>query len=236
MGSVLPVSRKRQYVILVFFSVWALALCGMLFYYTIARGEELRAESRLLAWREGLMDAVRGSIFASDGTLLAWTELHYDLVLDPHKLKYDSRALSAVEKMFGGRMNRIERGVEYPFVLVRALRIAELKTVNDVLLPRYPELSIRPRFARMRVDYAEVRELIGECGTTHENLMCGVSGLEKKYDSVLSGVPCRYKVMLDAKGRWFGGTLKILSSGSAGKDVTLEQDLETLKNGGGNDD
>ena len=101
MGSVLPVSRKRQYVILVFFSVWALALCGMLFYYTIARGEELRAESRLLAWREGLMDAVRGSIFASDGTLLAWTELHYDLVLDPHKLKYDSRALSAVEKMFG---------------------------------------------------------------------------------------------------------------------------------------
>lgn len=229
------VSRIRIRILLIIFAVWAVCACGMLVYYACIRSDELKRQSRLLAWRIGTLPPVRGKIITSDGTILAWTEMVFDLVIDPPHLdsKYNFRAYKPLQDTLGDELFNPSTSdtPSFPLTAVRDVPYDKLKSLMT-LGERYPEITLKPRFERMYVDYADLREISGLCERDSEGLHIGISGLEKEYDSSLRGTPGEFKVMLDASGRWFTGTLEILTPSIPGNDIILEKSLAELRKGG----
>lgn len=221
---------KRTKVILILIAGWAALAVAHLFFYTAIKQEELVSLSKRIAWRVGKIPAVRGRILDSNGIPLAWTEMYHDLYLDEIPESKSRRRFLA---------NRLKRDFSVdldsltPNSVIRChIRPQDLPEITKII-SSVSGLSIHVRFVRQTVDYPAVRAFLGSCQPNEEGILSPLknSGVEAQYDSILSGKPGEFVVMLDKNGNWFEGTLKIRSSAVAGSDVTLKHSLQQLKGG-----
>ena len=164
----------------------------------------------------------------NSGLPLAWTEAERDAVLDqlPEARRVRQALLREIADSFpsGGS----EDMTTAPRIIIRNLKPGQMEKWME-LVRRYPAyVSIRTRILRKRVEYHSVRTLVGECTVDENGIQTGISGLEKEYDSILSGRPGRVRVMLNRSGRWMADSLRIEDGGEPGKDVTLTQSLREM--------
>jgi cell division protein FtsI/penicillin-binding protein 2 len=94
---------------------------------------------------------------------------------------------------------------------------AELEKA-DRLCEKYPGLHIKLRWERRIA--ANQQEMIGEVRQIN-GVEVGISGLEKKYDSLLRGTPGQFTVMLDRHGHWINSTFRIVKAAENGEDLLL---------------
>lgn len=213
--------KKRSGIILCGLLLWGgLAAAHMIYYSWWERGRLLE-ESRYLAWREGGIPAMRGTLRDRDGIKLAWTELTHDLSLSKNGLKAEryTDLCARLKAVFPDTPPAEEE--ETRILLKRNLSPGEILKLQQ-LLQRCPELEIVPRPRRRTVDDPEIRKKIGETEFRKEQEReSGISGWEAEYDRELSGRPGVFRVMLDRRGAWVPGTIEILTPPVPGKDVTL---------------
>src|SRR5688572_32890258 len=74
---------RRVYIVYVCCCVFALSVIGRVCYIQFAQGEYWKQEARNFTVRELDIEAVRGNIFASDGSLLATSLPYYEVAIDP---------------------------------------------------------------------------------------------------------------------------------------------------------
>lgn len=87
-------SRRSWWIILVFLS-GAVICMGSTFYFSVIRQKEYKAKAKETAWRQGRLPALRGSIYSSDGTLLAYSKLEFFLFWKTDRVRKE------VERRFG---------------------------------------------------------------------------------------------------------------------------------------
>ena len=74
-----PLFRKRSGWIILAVLFWAVICLGSTFYFSVFRHNDYKAKVRKIAWRQGRLPAMRGSIYSSNGTLLAYSKLEFFL-------------------------------------------------------------------------------------------------------------------------------------------------------------
>lgn len=219
--------RFRTFILMAAALIFALVAFAVLFGYTIIHGDELKEESEKIAWREGVLPAARGRILDADGVVLAWTEMHTDLML--HILPEDEGRRAELLDMLKKEFDFTPADTEEIQCVVYDVPMdeASLKKYHAIT-EKWGELVLQTRHERKRVDYPELAAVIGDCKDDADGVPCGSSGLEQEYDARLAGSPGRFRVMLDRRKKWFPGTLQMLDAPIPGKDVKLSQTLKEL--------
>ena len=220
----------RSAVLLTFFVFWAAIAAGTLYRRTVAESEKLAERSETFARKEGVLPAARGRILDSEGIPLAWTELHFSLYLHktPHGVGSDLKRFLQI------RFNVKEIPEFAPeqevILLLDDMPVTSENDLTDLLAvpEKYPQLEVRTRHKRIRVDYPQLSALLGECEDDENGIPHGVSGWEKEYEKQLCGKAGTFSVLLDRNGKWMPGTVKMLTMPVAGQDVVLSVTLEEL--------
>ena len=208
--------------------LWFFLILIYLFYFTVYSRHEYIKRSESLSFREGKIPAVRGSIFDKDGVRLAWSLRCYDLLLKdaPVSSLKTKRLVQKINKIFPD-INRItEFCPDKEMVIKRNLTSKELKSVQ-MLLSTTPKLTIRSRFKRMTINTPEVKKYIGIVNYIDDTCI-GVSGIEKNYNSYLSGSDGLYVVMLDKDRKWIKGTSIYKKEMVPGKDLFLKESMNDI--------
>lgn len=200
--------------------VFALLIAVRLVYFTVIRHDALVRDSRRMAMRKGVLAAPRGRILAENGTVLARTELTSTVVIPSLPAKPE-------------RLERFRAFLksEFDFVLpedpVLPVKIpqtlcsdAEALRARYRSLVRWPECRIVNGQKRIAAEGFE--PLVGHCGTDADGIPAGESGFEAEYDDILRGTPGVFTVMVDRRGEWMPGTVRIENEPVPGKDVTVK--------------
>ena len=106
--------RRRSGLIILFVLFWAFLCLGGVFYYSIVKRQHYRALARETAWRQGRLPALRGSIYASDGTLLAYSKLEFFLFWKPGPVKIALEDLFGRSLQNGGKISEKELSLLKP--------------------------------------------------------------------------------------------------------------------------
>jgi cell division protein FtsI (penicillin-binding protein 3) len=136
---------KRVYLMYGFFLVFGIAILAQVFRIQIVQGNDWRAqaESQTLAYKN--IDALRGNIFAEDGSLLATS-------LPTYEIRMDLKAEALTDEVF--------------YADIDSLSIQLNKLFNDKTVNEYKQEFIRARKAgeryhlvKRRVSYLELKQL-----------------------------------------------------------------------------
>lgn len=75
--------------------LWGVCCLFFTFYYSIIKQKDNKALSRKFAWRQGVLPALRGTIYTSDGKILVSSKLEFFLFWKKERVK------NAAEELFG---------------------------------------------------------------------------------------------------------------------------------------
>ena len=207
--------------------IWAVLASCWLFYYSVFARQKYIELGHKIAVRQGTYYAGRGRILDKNDRVLAWSEKYFDLYLisleeDPNIRSMVLRKVAEI--MPEAALHRVKDSV---FMLKREISPEKIIALEP-LLTKFPDLKILSRTERKVVDYAEVRNYIGRVEFKDGN-QHGVSGIEKDYDNVLSGLGGIYEVMLDRHKNWVQGTWLLKRRAVPGNDVKLDVSIEDIK-------
>lgn len=216
---------RRARILLLALSAWAVMVGIRHGYFALYARDRLLAGGAEMAWRQGVIPAPRGCIVDRAGQSLAWTERQYDLWLMriPEQPSRQRRLARSLVESLGGDLPQLAPSA----CLRRNLSPDEIKAL-DVTLSRYPELRVTPRFLRIVVDYAAVRQRVGDVAVVDGLGASGTSGWEQEHDLQLSGRDGEYRVMCDRLGNWLPGTWREVTPMVPGKDVVVDVLLAEL--------
>ncbi len=205
--------RKRIRILFCFFAFWALLTAAQLIRFTVAERDRLQKESTRLAWRKGVIPAIRGRILDSGGKVLVWSEIQVDAELRRYPAD-KQHFLKEAQSIFG---DTVAGDLKLPALLAGSIPPEKFARLIE-LGRKYPDLTISSRIIRKHVEYPAVRKK--------------AVSWEKEYDSTLSGTPGSFYIMLDRNQRWMPDTLRFGEEVRNGKDIVLEQTLEQILAGG----
>lgn len=210
---------RRVYIVYVFCFVFALAVIGRVCYIQFAEGDKWKAAAESFTVRELDIEAVRGNIFATDGSLLATSLPYYEVAIDPsanqlmEDAAYDDSVLhlaNSIAAMFpdkdahelwsditagrrkGSQYHLIARNVSYEQLQqIKKFPLFRLGRYKGGLI--YVQTNKRERPFRMLA--SRTIGYIGDSGRVRV-------GLEGAYDSVLTGVSGKRLMRRIAGGVW----------------------------------
>ncbi len=222
--------RFRAAVLLTFFVIWATVAAVTLCRRTVTESAAPAERSETFARKEGVLPAARGRILDAAGVPLAWTELHFSLFLHKSPNGISDPLKTFLQTRFGVKEIPDFSPEQESLLLLDELPVNSEKELSGLLaIPeQHPQLEIRTRHKRIRVDYPQVAALLGECEADENGIPHGISGWEKEFDEQLCGTEGTFSVLLDRNGKWMPGTMKMVSMPAAGKDVTLPVTLREL--------
>lgn len=208
---------RRVYIVYVLCCVFAVAVIGRVCYIQFAQGEYWKAQAASFTVREWDIEAVRGNIFAVDGSLLATSLPYYEIAIDPFanslndlefadSLRDLSDALTALlpaktsDEYYRTIMAARDNHSQY-HLIARNVSYQQLQAIKGFPLFRmgrykggliYVQTNKRERPFRMLAS-----RTIGYSDSTR-----GHVGLEGAYDSVLTGVTGKRLMRKIAGGVW----------------------------------
>jgi cell division protein FtsI/penicillin-binding protein 2 len=218
--------KKRADIIVLSLATWAVICIAMFFYYAVIARDRYIYLGNKLAQREFPFYPERAKIIDENGVVLAWSEKYFDLYYNnltgsPERIDLIYHAVKKVLPQAVSPSPEKEHSL-----MLRSLRPPQVSNMEK-LVYLYQELQINPRLERKVVDYPQVRALIGQVKHVKGRLV-GISGIEKKYDSVLSGAPGKCRIMLDRNKNWVKNSANIQKA-IPGRDVKLDLSLEEIR-------
>lgn len=208
--------------------IWAILASCWFFYYSVFARQKYIELGNKIAVRQGTYYAGRGRILDKNDRVLAWSEKYFDLYLmssedDPNIRSMTLRKVTEI--LPDAAFHRVK---DSDFLLKREISPEKILALEPLLI-KFPDLKIFPRIERKAVDYTEVRNYIGRVEFRDGNQR-GISGIEKEYDSILTGTAGIYEVMLDRHKNWVQGTWLLKLKAVSGNDVKLDVSIEEINN------
>lgn len=219
----------RIKIVLVLFAVWLAAIVVMLFKIGIVQRAQYQDPGNSIAVRQFFIHPMRGTILDKNQTPLAWSAVYYDLTMDYSACTPETRQaifdrlIAAIPEFSTACTNEGDEG-EVP--IYQDLTPEQLEQLIP-LVEEFPVLAVRPRVERIVYDDPSVRKLLGTVAN-NENCLTGLSGLEKKYDKVLTGTAEIFEIIVDRFGKPILSTRKILQRPVPGKNVILQFTVEDI--------
>lgn len=218
--------KTRARILIFALMLWAVLVAAHVFYFSVYARESFLDSGLRMAWKGGEITAVRGKICDANGVPVAWTEIHFDLVIENDSMSF--RKMLELRSSLPFPME-MPSGVSYPVVIRKDLSPEDIQVLERFIM-KYPALKIMSRQERCYIDYPEVRKILGSVKWNGTRLS-GVSGLELAGEHKLRGVNGIYKVMLSPSGKWIDGTFQLERNVQHGIDVILSATVDELKKG-----
>lgn len=233
---------RRIYIVYVLCCVFALTVLGRVFYIQVAQGEHWKKVAEDFTTSQQDIEAVRGNVFASDGSLLATSLPYYEIGIDPHANSFISneeftdsaRALAnglaallkdrTAEQYFAQLVNARNKNLRYE-LLAKNVSYKELQEIKKLPLFRagrykggfvYVQTNRRERPFRMLA--ARTIGYISDSGRVKV-------GLEGAYDSVLTGTSGKRLMRKIAGGVWMPLNNENEIEPQQGKDIVTTIDI-----------
>lgn len=219
----------RIKIVLVLFAIWLAAILVMLFRIGVIQRDRYQDPGNSIAVRQFFIHPMRGTILDKNQTPLAWSTVYYDLTMDyssctpETRQKIFDRLITVIPEFSTTCTNDGDEGI----VPVYQDLTPEQLTQLIPLVEEFPVLAVRPRVDRAVYDDPAVRKLLGTVAN-NENCLTGISGLEKKYDKVLTGTAEIFEIIVDRFGKPILSTRKILQYPVPGKDVILQFTVDDI--------
>ncbi len=218
--------KKQADIIIRTLALWAVVCVAVFFYYAvIAKTEYIRLGNRI-ASRELLYYPERSRILDKNGVVLAWSEKYYDLYYN--NLTGSPKRIEIIYEKVKKIFPHVQRPPvdDFHSIMLRALQPRQILALEKSVY-LFQELQIEPRIERKVVDYPKIRAYVGGVKLEKGRLV-GVSGIEKAYNEILSGIPGRYRIMLDRNKNWIKNSGISIKLAAPGKDVKLKLSLEEI--------
>jgi cell division protein FtsI/penicillin-binding protein 2 len=210
------IDRRIGVLFVAFAALLALALSRAAYLGTIKAGT-LRADAATQQVTTVPVPAIRGAISDASGTELAVSQTADDVIADPFLIKSGHRqnAAARLAPLLGRPESRVLAGLSEHrgyLVLAHALPTAQ---ANAIMRLGIPGISLVPQVTRTYPQTSVASQVIGTVGESDQ----GLSGLEYRYNSILSGSAGVRRVVFDALGQPI--SIDNVSSAQAGKPITL---------------
>jgi cell division protein FtsI (penicillin-binding protein 3) len=210
---------RRVYLVYIFCCIFAVAILARVFYIQIAQGDYWKNVAEDYTVKELNIEASRGNIFASDGSLLATSLPYYDVAIDPlandfitdEEFSDSARRLSSglatvlldqkADQYYKQILNARKRGMRYE-LLAQNVSHKELQEIKK--LPLFRAGKYRGGFIVTQTSHRELPfRLLAErtIGYISKDGKVKV-GLEGAYDSVLTGTSGKRLMRKIAGGVW----------------------------------
>ena len=209
-------------------------LAGYGVYLNVRYGNEYKALATLNAQRVHDMSAPRGEIMSSDGEVLAYSELGFNLMLDPSKLPEEETEDLSVS--LAGYFDRFSSDYFYKIissaqernlgslVIAKNLTESEVSRVRSLLMD-YPQLSLEERPQRVYPHGSVYSHLIGYTASITSEEAEKLSGYSLSDNVGKKGVEFYYE-------RFLRGTKGLFAKFvTARGDVVEEKVLQPVKEG-----
>ncbi len=243
---------KRIKVIHLFFTIFAVVAIVFVFRWTVVQGAkfDLLAKNR---FQNQTLTSMRGSIFAKDGTTLAYTEPRVSISVWLKNL-YDyeqwhtqtvdelvtkvapiiSLTKEEIYKKFDDAKASVNGSDKVTVILATDLNLEQwnqIKSLDRDNAPTYPLLGIQSKVTPKRI-YPEGRlasHLLGLTNTYKEELI-GEAGIERRFSDVLKPVDGLISQETDARGLTITSTLLQTIEPKNGSDVyiTINKKLQAV--------
>lgn len=207
-----------------------LILLLRLWHLQITNGEQYRKRSENNRIRLEEIPAYRGKILDRNGIVLVDNKPSYDLYLIPEEvndlhllLSRLSRIISLNPRTVEGICLEVKKGHPFkPICIKRDMSFDQVSKIESNIL-MLPGITIRVEGKRNYIYHQLAAHLLGHVSCN----MKGRSGIEYKWEKILSGTPGGMQVEVDATGR----TMGIISESRPvpGADVYLTIDLQLQK-------
>jgi len=233
---------RRVYIVYIICCVFALTVIGRVCYIQFAQGDYWEQQAKNFTVRELDIEAVRGNIFATDGSLLATSLPYYEIAIDPsandrlteEMFEDSARQLSArlasllpakdEQEYFQIIIGARRRDAQYQLLArnVSHVQLQEIKRFPLFRLGRYKggliyvQTNRRERPFRMLA--SRTIGYISDSGRVKV-------GLEGAYDSVLTGVSGKRLMRKIAGGVWMPLNNENEIEPKHGKDIVTTIDI-----------
>jgi cell division protein FtsI (penicillin-binding protein 3) len=233
---------KRVYIVYACICVFALAIVGRVFFLQFVQGSRWKAEAESLTTREIDIEAVRGNIFAKDGSLLATSLPYFEVGIDPlaneHITSEDyedsvrllSNGLAELlkehtAKEYYSMIMKARAKNEHYKILARNVSYKDLQRMRK--LPLFRLGRYKGGFIWLQTNQRErpFRMLASRTiGYTSDSGKVKV-GLEGAYDSILTGVSGKRLMRKIAQGAWMPINNDNEIEPQHGKDIVTTIDI-----------
>ena len=228
--------KKRVLFIKLIFLAFLLLIVYTHLNYSSFKQKKLLEMGNKLAWREGVLYPPRGRIVDANNKSIAWSERYYDFVINK---KY-------CEKKYLENINNALTDLRVDILPSIPQEKVTLQSLNDDIVIVYgikPDVNlkqlmaqisdykffrVKPRLVRLVIDHKSIKKMIGKTAIK-DGKMVGISGLELKFDKILSGEATHYKVMLNRSRKWITETFEAYQ-GVKSQDIVLKQTIAELLN------
>lgn len=233
---------RRVYLVYILCCVFALAVLGRVFFIQFAQGEHWKKEAENFTTREQDIEAVRGNVFAADGSLLATSLPYYEVGIDPlanafisnEEFSDSARRLAdglelllkerKANEYFAQMIKARNRGTRYE-LLAKDVSYKELQEMKK--LPLFRNGRYRGGFIYVQTNHRErpFRMLAARTiGYISDSGKVKV-GLEGAYDSVLTGTSGKRLMRKIAGGVWMPLNNENEIDPQQGRDIVTTIDI-----------
>lgn len=231
----------KQFLFLAFIGMVVMSLFFRIYMLQVVKGEEYRESAISNYTRIVYIPAPRGTIYSSDGKVLAEDRYSYTLSVIPIKMKPDT--LENISKVFhidvDELKHRLEGSGKYPFQPVPLIRDLQGQLLwNAMKMAQYDESISVEAMPQRFYPYGELfAHVVGYVGQiTKEELdmypssdyrpgdVIGKMGVEKAYESILKGEKGILKIIVNARGEVLSS--EIVRAPKKGTDIYLTLDTE----------
>ncbi|GAB4147585.1 MAG: penicillin-binding protein [Bacteroidia bacterium] len=232
----------RVYLVYILCCVFALAILGRVFFIQVVQGEKWKKEAENFMIKQQDIEAVRGSIYAADGSLLATSLPYYEVGIDPLANSFiepkefadSAKALSkGLADLLSDRtsgeyyrmiMTARKKGLRYQ-VIARNVSYKDLQEMKK--LPLFRAGRYKGGFIYIQTNRRErpFRQLAARTiGYISDSGRVRV-GLEGAYDSVLTGISGKRLMRKIAGGVWMPVNNDNEIEPQHGKDIVTTIDI-----------
>lgn len=223
----------RIFWIKLFFLLFFLGILTRLFYWQIVKAEYLQAQAESQHFINSKVEALRGRIYFSDGSLLVSTNPSFNLfgqpkVLTAEQKKDISYKLAKIlaeegEEIDDGAadfINKLSQDL-YWVPLKRQISVEKKKEIDSLNLPG---IGFEQGSSRFYSEGSSSAHILGFLGSDSKGAGKGYFGVEGFYDGELKGVPGTLKHERDASGLPILIGNFLTSKTQNGKDLVLNID------------
>jgi cell division protein FtsI (penicillin-binding protein 3) len=170
------------------------------------------------------LHALRGSITAADGSILAMTVETYQVYADPSKIPVNQQAQVAnqVAPQLGMPAATVLSLIQHPtspdYVILH--NDVPAVTGNAIAALNLPGIAMTPSYARSYSDGPIAANIVGFTSTTNDTLTGG-AGLEAAYNSLLAGRPGSERVQVSTNGTQLPLAGGVTTTAVNGSDIKL---------------
>jgi cell division protein FtsI (penicillin-binding protein 3) len=216
-------SNTRLYYLAGFLAFWFLVICLRLVWLQVVEYGEYTQRAARQQQRSIEVSPVRGSIYDRNGNELAMTVTVDSVFAVPSEvpdIHASSLALARALKSDAGEIEDRMRGSRAFAWVARKVDSAASARARDLNLKGIYFQKESKRFYPKRELAAQV---LGYVGLDDE----GLGGMEREFDSKLTGRPGKMLISLDNKRRWFG---RVEKNPEPGENVvlTLDQNIQYI--------